>query len=165
MGCWSIYEDRPEDFLHWKGDFDGAGRPGCRARNKEEALEKVARRDDFRYVGSMAKQPPSKRASSDGKVVAIKAIGSRRNVTTRLGNVTVSGQRPSADVVRSNVAASTAALARVGAKLIKPGVHLPPKKGVPRYSADENNPGVFIQRLDGKITTGKLQNGQFVEAE
>ena len=21
VGCWSIYEDRPEDFLHWKGDL------------------------------------------------------------------------------------------------------------------------------------------------
>lgn len=113
----------------------------------------------------MAKHSTSKRSSSDGKFVVIKGGSKKGNVTTRLGNVTVSDKRPSADVLSSNVAASTAALERVGNKLIKPGVHLPQKKGVPRYSADENNPGVFIRRLDGKITTGKLQNGQFVETK
>lgn len=126
---------------------------------------RVANPDDHRYILAMAKQSTSKRSSSDGKFVAIKAATGKRNVTTRLGNITVSGQRPSAEVVSSNVAASTAALERVGPKLTKPGVHLPRKKGVPRYSADENNPGVFIRRLDGKVTTGKLQNGQFVETK
>lgn len=114
----------------------------------------------------MAKQSStSKRPSSDGKFVAIKGTGGKRNVTTRLGNVTVSGQRPSAAIVSSNVAASTVALERVGKKLTKPGVHLPQKKDVPRYSADENNPAVFIRRLNGKVTTGKLHNGQFVETK
>jgi hypothetical protein len=128
-------------------------------------LEEVAKCGDYRYIRAMAKHTNPKRTSSDGKFVAIKGVSGNRNVTTRLGNVTVSGQRPSADVVNSNVAASTAALERVGSKLTKPGVYLPQKKGVPLYSADENNPGVFIRRLDGKITTGKLQNGQFVETK
>ncbi|MBJ7437504.1 MAG: hypothetical protein JHD35_00565 [Sphingopyxis sp.] len=127
--------------------------------------EDVANPCDRRYILAMAKHSTSKRSSSDGKFVAIKGVSGQRNVTTRLGNVTVSGRRPSADVVSSNVAASTAALERVGTKLTKPGVRLPQKKGVPRYSADENNPGVFIRRLDGKVTTGKLQNGQFVETK
>ncbi len=86
-------------------------------------------------------------------------------VTTKLGNVTVSGQKPSEELVKANVARSTQALERVGKKLMKPGVHLPERKGVPRYSADENKPGVFIRRLDGKITTGRLHNGQFVESK
>lgn len=34
-----------------------------------------------------------------------------------------------------------------------------------RYSADENDPTVFIRRLNGKATTGRLQNGQFVESK
>jgi len=111
----------------------------------------------------MAKQSTSKRSSSEGNFVAIKSAAGNKTVKTRLGNITVSGKRPSADVVSSNVAASTAALQRVSTKLTKPGVHLPQKKGIPRYFADDNNPGAFIRRLDGKVTIGKLQNGKFVE--
>jgi hypothetical protein len=95
--------------------------------------------------------------------VTVKSAEPSRNVTTRLGEVTVRGARPSAELVKANVTRSTQALERVGHKLIKPGVHLPEKKDVPRYSADETNPSVFIQRLNGKISTGRLQNGQFVE--
>lgn len=128
--------------------------------------DKVANLVYLRYIQTMAKHSStSKRSSSDGKFVTIKVAGGKRNVTTRLGNVTVSDRRPSAAIVSSNVAASTVALERVGKKLTKPGVHLPQKKDVPRYSADENNPGVFIRRLNGKVTTGKLQNGQFVETK
>lgn len=126
-------------------------------------LEEVADALDYRYILPMAKQSTSKRSLSDGKFVTIRGVTGKKTVKTRLGNITVSGQRPSADVVSSNVAASTAALERVGTKLTKPGVHLPQKKGIPRYFADENNLGVFIRRLDGKVTIGKLQNGKFVE--
>ena len=128
-------------------------------------LEEVADSLDYRYIFPMAKQSTSKRSSSDGKFVAIKGVTGNKTVKTRLGNIIVSGRRPSAEVVSSNVAASTAALERVGTKLIKPGVRLPQKKGVPRYSADENNPEVFIRRLDGKVTIGKLHNGKFVETK
>lgn len=93
--------------------------------------------------------------------IAVKSTG--RSVTTKLGDVEVRGVRPSRELVEANVARSTRALERVGKKLTKPGVYLPEKKGVPRYSADENNPGVVIRRLDGEVTTGRLQNGQFVE--
>jgi hypothetical protein len=85
--------------------------------------------------------------------------------TVKFGDVTVTGKAPSAKLVRENVERSTRALERVGKKLIKPGVHLPEKKGVPRYSADENNPHLIIRRLNGQTTTGRLQDGQFVESE
>lgn len=98
-------------------------------------------------------------------VTVKRATKSGANVTTKLGNITVSGQKPSAELVRANVARSTQALERVGKKLTKPGVHLPERKGVPRYSADENIPGIFIRRLDGKITTGRLHDGEFVESK
>lgn len=116
------------------------------------------------YIGDMAKQNPRGR-SSTGTFVTVKSASSSRNITTKLGEVTVRGAKPSADLVKANVTRSTEALERVGEKLTKPGVHLPEKNGVPRYSADEENPGVFIQRLNGKITTGRLQNGQFVESK
>ena len=118
-----------------------------------------------RYMFPMATQRVSRRSPANGNRVTVKHGAGARTVTTRLGNVTVSGQKPSAEVVKTNVSRSTQALERVGKKLTKPGVYLPEKKDVPRYSADENNPGVFIRRLNGTVTTGKLQNGQFVETK
>lgn len=117
------------------------------------------------YIRRMGKHGTSKRLSGSGMSVNVKATARSGNVTTKLGEVTVRGAKPSPDVVKANITRSTQALERVGAKLIKPGVHLPEKKGVPRYSADENNPGLFVRRLDGKVTTGRLRNGQFVESK
>lgn len=116
-----------------------------------------------RYIDDMAKQSSSKRSSSTGTSVTIKAAVRSPKVTTKLGEVTVRGAKPSPELVKVNVTRSTQALERIGEKLVKPGVHLPRKKDVPRYSADENNPGVFIRLLNGRITTGRLQNGKFVE--
>lgn len=125
----------------------------------------VANRQRNGYIGSMTKQGSTKRSSSTGMFVAVKSAVRTRNVTTKLGEVTVRGAKPSAALVKANVTRSTQALERVGEKLTKPGVHLPEKKDVPRYSADENNPGAFIRRLNGKVTSGRLQNGQFVETK
>lgn len=119
-----------------------------------------------RYIHAMAKQRPTERSSSTGMFVTVKrGTKTGASITTTLGNITVSGQKPSAELVKANIARSTQALERVGKKLTKPGVHLPERKGVPRYSADENIPSIFIRRLDGKTTTGRLDNGQFVETK
>lgn len=88
-----------------------------------------------------------------------------RKVKTKLGNVTVSGAMPSAELVKINIARGAQALERVGKNLMKPGIRLPDKKGVPRYSADENTPWVIIRRLNGKVSIGRLENGQFVETK
>jgi hypothetical protein len=111
----------------------------------------------------MAKQRSTKASSSTGIVVSPRSRDGSRDVITKLGEITVRGARPSPELVKANVNRSTQALERAGERLIKPGIRLPAKKGVPRYSADENNPGTFIRRLDGEITIGRLQNGQFVE--
>jgi hypothetical protein len=125
----------------------------------------VANKTRNGYIGSMAKESSTKRSSSTGVFVTVTSAVRTRNVTTKLGEVTVRGARPSREMIAANVMRSTQALERAGEKLIKPGVHLPEKKGVPRYSADENRPGLFIRRLNGQITTGRLQNGQFVESK
>lgn len=123
----------------------------------------VANTSSVHHIGSMAEQ----RITTSSTATTFRAAKSAkaRNVTTRLGEVTVRGAKPNPELVKANVARSTQALERAGQKLMKPGVHLPEKKGVPRYSADENEPGVFVRRLDGKVTTGRLQNGRFVESK
>jgi hypothetical protein len=117
------------------------------------------------YIRMMDKRSSATRSSSAAFVRVNGGAKSGDVITTKLGNVTVTGTKPSLELVKSNVARSTQALERVGKKLMKPGVYLPEKKGVPRYSADENNPRVIIQRLDGRTTIGRLQDGRFVETK
>lgn len=124
----------------------------------------VAERVGRRYIPVMAKQNSKSRSSTNGTYVTVTG-GRSKTVTTKLGDVTVRGARPTPDMVEASVDRSSLALERVSKRLIKPGVDLRAKKGVPRYAADENNPGVFIRRLDGRITTGRLQNGKFVETK
>lgn len=122
----------------------------------------------MRYISSMAKQS-TKRSTANGTHVTVRvrarSANRSRSVTTTFGEVTVRGAKPDPEVVESNIARSTQALERIGRKLSEPGVHLRNRKGVPRYAADENNPSVFIQRLDGKVTRGRVQDGQFIATE
>jgi hypothetical protein len=84
-----------------------------------------------------------------------------RHLKTKFGSVTISGGRPNRDTVSRNVERSSKALERVGKKLTKPGVSIRPKKDVPRYSVAENETGVFIRRLNGRVERGRLVKGVF----
>ena len=78
-----------------------------------------------------------------------------------VGNVTVAVQKPTVAEVRQNVDKGTEALKRLKAKLLRPGVRVYARKGVPLYSADPDRPGVYIRKLDGRIDRGILQDGAF----
>lgn len=91
--------------------------------------------------------------------VSTSASEPRRKVT--FGNVTITGVRPGAEVVRENIERSTRALQRLMGKLTKPGVTLSKKKGVPRFSADEDEPSIFIRVLNGRTDRGRMVNGEF----
>ncbi len=103
------------------------------------------------------------------QVTTIRPVGSasarsRRRAgasKVKFGDVTVTGARPTAEAVRLNVARSTEALERVGKRLLTPGVRLPRKKGVPRFSVVESEPGVFIRELNGRVDRGRLVDGVF----
>ena len=90
-----------------------------------------------------------------------KAPTSARGVKTKFGSVVVTGARPSASSVKANVSRSTEALERVTKKLVKPGVSIRPKKDVPQFSVVEDEPGVFIRRLNGRIERGRVVAGMF----
>lgn len=82
-----------------------------------------------------------------------------RKVT--FGSVTVMVRPPTEAEVRRNVEQSTEALARALKRLLRPGVRLYPKRGVPLYWRDEDHPGKFVRLLDGKRDLGVLENGDF----
>jgi hypothetical protein len=87
-----------------------------------------------------------------------------RRHTTRFGSVTVTAPAPSKATVQRNVKASTQALERVTGRLAKAGVRLYPKKDVPLYSLDSDNPDVMIRKLNGKVERGSFFDGAFKAA-
>ena len=87
---------------------------------------------------------------------------SRNTSRVKFASVTISGSRPAKALVEENVERSTTALKRVKKKLVKAGVNLSKKRGVPRYSIDEQDPNVYVRLLDGRIDRGHLVNGEFV---
>ena len=108
---------------------------------------------------AMNKQGNKKR-SRVGQVVTVRTDGSRK-FKTKFGGVTITGSRPAAEIVARNVERSSMALERVGKKLTKPGIAIRPKRNVPQYSVAEDEIGVFIRRLNGRVERGRLVKGVF----
>lgn len=79
----------------------------------------------------------------------------------RFGDVTVTAPAPSRALVERNVKLSTQALERVAKRLARPGVVLRPKKNVPLFSVDNDNPDILVRQLNGKIERGTIVNGTF----
>ena len=93
--------------------------------------------------------------------VTARAEGTGARAKVKFGGVTVFVSKPSSEQVKHNISVSTEALERAAKRLIRPGVRLYAKKGVPLYSADPERPGVYIRILDGKMERGVLENGAF----
>jgi hypothetical protein len=53
------------------------------------------------------------------------------------------------------------AMRQLGDRLLKPGVKLPDRKGVPKFYVDEADPALVVRELDGKRERGRFENGQF----
>ena len=93
--------------------------------------------------------------------VRAKVKAKRARAKVKFGGVTVMVSKPSSAQIKYNVAVSTQALERAAKRLMRPGVRLYAKKGVPLYSADPERPGVYIRTLNGKTERGVLENGAF----
>nr|AJW29657.1 hypothetical protein pJE1_235 [Sphingomonas sp. JE1] len=61
------------------------------------------------------------------------------------------------------MARSRAALKGVSARLAQSWIFLSTKRGIPRYSVDENDPTCIIRRLDGQTARVPIVDRQFVE--
>jgi hypothetical protein len=78
-----------------------------------------------------------------------------------IGNLTLVVPRPTKTAVQENVRRSTEALGRALVRLTRPGIRLRPKRGIPLFQVDENDPDIFIRDLDGKRERGLFQDGEF----
>jgi len=79
----------------------------------------------------------------------------------RIGNLTLVVPSPTKTQLQENVRQSTEALARALTRLTRPGIRLRPKRGIPLFQVDENDPDILIRDLDGKRERGTLQDGEF----
>jgi hypothetical protein len=102
----------------------------------------------------------SKSGAIDAKVVVRNGGGEVRFVytfgTAELRSTKVNG-KPSPETLEQ----SRIAMRELGGRLLKPGVKLPNRKGVPKFYADEADPALVVRELDGKRERGRFVNGQF----
>ena len=78
-----------------------------------------------------------------------------------IGALTVTVPRPTKAQVQENVRRSTEALGRALVRLTRPGIRLRPKRGIPLFQVDENDPDILIRDLDGKRQRGVFRDGEF----
>jgi hypothetical protein len=85
--------------------------------------------------------------------------GPQRTVT--FGNVTVTGDEPSAESVAESLEISRRAMEGLARALRKPGIRLPEKKDVPQFWVDENDTRFLFRRLNKKTERGQIVEGEF----
>lgn len=90
---------------------------------------------------------------------------SGRGRRVKFGSVTITAPAPPRASVKRNVELSTQALTRVMKRLGKPGVKLRPKRGVPLYYLDGDDPDVVIRKLNGREQRGTIEGGEFCAFE
>jgi hypothetical protein len=56
---------------------------------------------------------------------------------------------------------SRKAMRELGDRLLKPGVKIPERRGIPKFYADETDPAFVVRELEGERERGKFENGQF----
>ena len=82
-------------------------------------------------------------------------------ILATFGAVTVRVDPPTESEIRQNIQAGQAALRRMKGALIKPGVILERKEGVPLYFGSIDNPDLLIREKDGVQTLGRFVSGRF----
>lgn len=109
----------------------------------------------------MAKNGTSTRSSATGQFLTVRKRAVSGISKVKFGSVTISGVKPSAAAVKTNVERSSAALERVTKKISRPGVVIRAKKDVPQFSVAEGETGVFVRKLNGRTDRGRLVDGTF----
>ena len=105
-------------------------------------------------------QGKGSQASIKGATVTVSHGGRTRSVYSFGGAVLRSAKghgKPSLETLEL----SRTAMRELRGRLLKPGVKLTDRKGVPKFYADEADPAVVVRELDGKRERGRFENGQF----
>jgi hypothetical protein len=123
------------------------------------------------YLSSMkAKQKMSRKQATsqrrratvgfaEPKSVNAHAGEQKRKVT--FGDVTVWGSKITKEQTKVSAEFGQAALKRAADRIVRPGVTIAQRKGVPLYRVDDDNPNVIIRKLDGIEERGIFADGEF----
>lgn len=126
----------------------------------EAPLAKVKKRRVMkRKVIGPAKAKAKIAPSSVGTVIVRSGAGKVHFVYT-FGGAQLSSARDPQDS-KDTFEQSRKAMEEFGRRIVRPGIRLPDRKGVPKFYADEVNPKVIVRELDGKRERGTFENGQF----
>lgn len=116
-------------------------------------------------TATTAKRRPA-RAPGETQITIDNRTGkTRKTVTVKFGSVTVKADAPSDEEVARNIAKGQEAFTRGLKALLKPGIKIRPKKGVPLFHADPDNPERLIRVLDGKREKGYFVGRDFQVVE
>lgn len=101
------------------------------------------------------------RAPREAATVVVRGGKGRVRAVYSFGSAEFQGTKVHAEVPPETLEQSRRAMRQLGVRLLKPGVKLPDRKGVPKFYADEQDPALIIRVLDGKRERGRFENGQF----
>lgn len=122
---------------------------------------KTRKKPAVQKVRSSVPLPECARALETTRVVA-RTAGLAKEF--KFGRVVVHAAGPLEAVERKNIAEGRTALSRAKSVLVRPGVQVQVKAGVPMYHADPAAPGFLLRTLDGRTTRGRFVGGKFKRA-
>ncbi|MGH1509979.1 hypothetical protein [Ralstonia solanacearum] len=93
----------------------------------------------------------------------VEAVAAPRRgaMTVSFGDVSVVVAKPSAEAVELGVKASARVIAKLGRRLLEPGLTIAHGRDVPVFTADPADPQRVVRQLNGKTETGRFVRGKF----
>jgi hypothetical protein len=99
-------------------------------------------------------------SETQAKVVVRDGKGRVRSVYT-FGSAKLQSTKGHGKVSPETLEQSREAMRHLGSRLLKPGIKLPDRKGVPKFYVDEADPALVVREIDGKRERGTFENGHF----
>ena len=112
-----------------------------------------------RVAKAVVADPDQTSGSFKTKVVVRSGNGKIRS-TYSFGGAVLRTDK-SGKVSNETIAQSHKAMRELVGRLMKPGVRLPDRKGIPKFYADEADPDLVVRELDGKRERGRFEDGSF----
>jgi len=106
-------------------------------------------------------QGKGSQASVKGATVTVSNGGGRTRSVYSFGGAVLRSAKGHGKPSLETLELSRMAMRELRGRLLKPGVKLTDRKGVPKFYADEADPAVVVRELDGKRERGRFENGQF----
>lgn len=132
-----------------------------RFRVKPKRLIFAPQRNTSYVQGMTKKQGKAASTSAKGAMVVVRDGKGRVRSVFSFGSAKLQSTKGYGKVAPETLEQSRQAMRQLGDRLLKPGVKLPERKGVPKFYVDEADPALVVRELDGKRERGRFEDGQF----